>query len=98
MKYKIPISILFISFWILPLLALYFTFSSYNMMALYGDQTSILYPSEFQNEEILNLRFWRDFHIMGFWASLILIPVNLILYIYLIRKRKNDITTKAKAH
>jgi hypothetical protein len=55
------------------------------MMALYGDQTRFLEPSEFQNQEILNLKFWRDFQIAGFWISIILIPMILALYIHLKR-------------
>jgi hypothetical protein len=58
------------------------------MMALYGDQIRDLGSSEFHNPEIINLKFWRDFQIVGFLFSLILIPMNFILYINLKRGKK----------
>ena len=80
----------YVAFWILPLLVLYFAFTSINMAALYGDQTRFLSPSEFQNEDISRLKFSRDIQFIGFWTSLILIPINLALYVYLDNKGKSS--------
>ena len=77
---------LFASLWILPVFVLLFALTSYNMMALYGDQTRLLSSVELDSDAIRDLRFWRNFHITAFWMSLLMIPINFILYIKLIRK------------
>ena len=94
-KKNLLISILFISLLILLVLVLFFGFTSYNMMALYGDQSRFLEAAELQNQNILNLKFWRDFQMAGLLISTTLIPVNLVLLIYLTAIKKQT-ATKAK--
>ena len=76
--------------WLMPLVVIYFGMSAYNLGALYGDQTHFLEPAEMLNPELVTLRFWRDFFLVGFPVSMVMMFTLPIFYFYQVKKENQS--------
>jgi len=86
MKKKIVKKIIKLAWWILPLLILFFAFTSINSMAYYADQTRFLETEELYTKEIVDLKYSMNLQILGFFTSVIMLLMNVIFYVIMRRR------------